>query len=270
MRNMRLTETDAPVMSARTLILDLFDTGDPPDFSVAELVRAGAAFGIEAPGIRTALTRLKAEGRVRAIARGRYEIGANAEPLKQRILGWRTRLAGRRGWDGHWLLAVAGPPERADRTTWRRTLRALELEGFAEAETNLWARPDNLAGGAAGARDRLAWLEAAPTLLLVEARDLDAEREARFRDLWQVDELRAQHRALAASLERSAASIADMDLSAAAAETLTLGRQAIRRITRDPLLPEELGPSDDLTRLVDAMIVYDRIGKRVWRDYLAA
>ena len=61
-----------------------------------------------------------------------------------------------------------------------------------------------------------------------------------------------------------------MDLSAAAAETLTLGRQAIRRITRDPLLPEELGPSDDLTRLVDAMIVYDRIGKRVWRDYLAA
>src|SRR3546814_7298772 len=56
-RNTIMTGGDA--MSARTLIPDLFDTGDPQEFSVADLVRAGAAFGIEAPGIRTALTRLK-------------------------------------------------------------------------------------------------------------------------------------------------------------------------------------------------------------------
>lgn len=31
-------------MSARMLILDLLDTGAPPAFTVAELVRAGAAF----------------------------------------------------------------------------------------------------------------------------------------------------------------------------------------------------------------------------------
>src|SRR3546814_17003146 len=87
--------TGGDAMVARTLILDLFDTGDPQEFSVADLVRAGAAFGIEAPGIRTALTRLKSEARVRPTARGRYTIGANAEPLQRRILGWRTRLDGR-------------------------------------------------------------------------------------------------------------------------------------------------------------------------------
>lgn len=267
-RNTIITDGDA--MSARTLILDLFDTGDPQDFSVAELVRAGAAFGIEAPGIRTALTRLKSEGRVRPIARGRYAIGANAEPLQQRILGWRTRLDGRREWNGGWLLAVAGPQERADRTVWRRTLRALELEGFAEAETNVWARPDNLAGGADGTRARLADLEAAPSLFLCEARGLDPGRAARFRMLWKSDGLRAAHRRLAGDLDRSAEAVGAMDLAAAAAETLRIGREAIRRIMRDPLLPEALCPTDALTELVEAMTRYDRIGKRMWRAYLAS
>ncbi|MBB5705937.1 hypothetical protein [Sphingopyxis panaciterrulae] len=267
-RNTIMTGGDA--MSARTLILDLFDTGDPQEFSVADLVRAGAAFGIEAPGIRTALTRLKSEARVRPTARGRYTIGANAEPLQRRILGWRTRLDGRRAWNGDWLLAIAGPQERADRTVWRRTLRALELEGFAEAETNVWARPDNLARGADGARARMAYLEAAPSLFLFEARGLDDERAARFRTLWQSDALRAAHRGLAEDLDRSADAIGAMDLAAAAAETLRIGRAAIRRIMHDPLLPDELCPPDALIELVEAMTRYDRIGKRMWRAYLAS
>src|SRR3546814_18006421 len=104
--------TGGDAMVARTLILDLFDTGDPQEFSVADLVRAGAAFGIEAPGIRTALTRLKSEARVRPPARGRSTIGANAAPLQRRILGWRTRRAGRHAWDGDGLVALAGPQAR--------------------------------------------------------------------------------------------------------------------------------------------------------------
>ncbi len=266
-RNIIVAEDDA--MSARTLILDLLDTGEPPAFSASDLVRAGAAFGIEAPGIRTALTRLKSEGRVQPIARGRYTIGANAEPLKRRILGWRTRLDRRRAWDGQWLLAIAGPQERADRTAWRRTLRALDLEGFAEAEVNIWARPDNLADGAAGMRQRLAELEAAPSLFVVEARALDSARATYFPTLWQSDALRASHTRLAARLERSAADVEASDLPVAAAETLRLGRQAIRAIMRDPLLPEDLCPSDALTDLIATMTRYDRLGKRIWTQYLA-
>lgn len=264
-----ITGAGIAAISARTLILDLLDTGEPPSFSASELVRAGAAFGIEAPGIRTALTRLKAEGQVRPIARGRYTIGANAEPLKRRILGWRNRLDRRRPWKGHWLLAIAGPQERADRTAWRRTLRALELEGFAEAEVNMWARPDNLSDGAAGMRQRLAELAAAETLFIVEARGLDPARALRFRTLWRDDDLHASHLRLAALLDRSASRIDEDDLSAAAAETLLMGRQAIRAIMRDPLLPEDLCPSDALTRLVETMVCYDRLGKRIWGQYLA-
>ena len=38
-----VNSADAGGMSARMLILDLLDTGAPPAFTVAELVRAGAA-----------------------------------------------------------------------------------------------------------------------------------------------------------------------------------------------------------------------------------
>ena len=59
-----------------------------------------------------------------------------------------------------------------------------------------------------------------------------------------------------------------LTLPAAAAETLLLGRQAIRAIMRDPLLPERLCPSDALAALIAAMTRYDRLGKRIWARYL--
>ncbi len=266
--NTILADARAP-LSARTLILDLLDAGTSPDFSTRDLVHAGAALGLEATGIRTALTRLRQEGQVRALDRGRYAIGARAEPLQQRILGWRAVQARQRPWRGGWLLAVAGPPERANRTVWRHTVRALELEGFAEAETNVWARPDNLAGGAADMRQRLQALDGAPSLLVVEAGALDATRQARFETLWPVAELLAGHAAHAQQLAASAARLADLPLIEAAAETLLVGREALRAIIRDPLLPEALCPPAGLATLIAAMDDYDRLGKAIWRRYLA-
>ncbi|MCF4164117.1 hypothetical protein L2U69_00475 [Zavarzinia compransoris] len=262
-------EAARPAISARTLILDLLDTGTPPDFSTRDLVHAGTAFGLEATGIRTALTRLRQEGRVRTLDRGRHTIGARAEPLQQRILQWRDVQARRRPWHGGWLLAVAGPAERANRTIWRHTVRALELEGFAEAETNVWARPDNLAGGAAVMRRRLQALDGAPSLLLVEAAALDDTRQARFQTLWPVDHLRQSHVEMAHHLARSSARLADLPLTEAAAECLLVGRAAIRAVLRDPLLPDALCPPDALSALIAAMDTYDRRGKAIWRRYLA-
>lgn len=256
-------------IGARILILDLLSTGSLSSLSTRALLRAGAAFGIEPTAIRTALTRLKAEGRLAQAGRGHYAIGSRGEPLQQRILGWRRVLARRRPWRGDWLLAVAGPQERADRTVWRRTLRALGLEGFAEAETNVWVRPDNLAGGVQGMRQRLGELEAAPSLLMIQARGLDEHRQARFRRLWRARALQQEHARLARQLERSAAGLEGKTQAAAAAETLTLGRRAVREIMRDPLLPDELCSPEALSRLIEAMLRYDRLGKRVWRGYLA-
>lgn len=257
-----------PAISARTLILDLMDTGAPPDFSTRDLIHAGAAFGLEPSSIRTALTRLRQEGRVRALGRGRHTIGARAEPLQQRILGWRSVCERLCPWQGQWLLAVAGPQERANRTQWRHTLHALTLEGFAEAETNVWARPANLAGGAPAMRQRLLALDGAASLLVVEADGLDADRAARYRRLWPVDDLVADHDRRSRQLAESGRRLASLPLTEAAATCLLEGREAIRAILRDPLLPSDLCPPDALAGLIAAMDDYDRKGKGIWRQYL--
>lgn len=250
------------------MILDLLDTGSPPDFSTRDLVLAGAAFGLEATGIRTALTRLRQEGRVRALDRGRYTIGARAEPLQHRIMGWRAVQQRQRPWLGGWLLAIAGPQERASRTAWRHTTQALALEGFIEAETNIWARPDNLDGGAPAMRQRLLALDSAPSLLVISATALDDARQARFQALWPVADMVARQADLCARLTASTARLPDLPLVEAAAETLLVGREAIRAIIRDPLLPPALCPPGALSALITAMDAYDRRGKAIWQRYL--
>lgn len=256
-------------ISARSVILDLLATGAGAAFSAADLLRAGAAFGLASVAMRTAMTRLKSEGRLVQKARGLYAVGPAAAALQRRVLGWRSVQARRRGWGGQWLLALAGPDERADRTAWRRTLRALALEGFVEAETNVWVRPANLAGGAGAMRARLGELGYAPSLLIVTADEVDMVRADRFAGLWDGAAIAARHVAVAAALESSEARLADAGLATAAAETLALGSLAVRRIVRDPLLPESFGTADALAGLVAAMDRYDRFGKAIWKRYLA-
>lgn len=253
--------------TARSIVLDLLATGPQSRYSSAELAQAGAAFGIGAVGMRTAVARLTSEGRIRRIGRGVYGPGPASEPLQRRLRDWHGVLARRLPWTGAWLLAIPGPPERADRNLWRRTLRAFDFNGFAEAEPGLWVRPDNLAGGAAGARAALADFGYAETLLLVSASGVDAARERRFRELWHADAVRADLVAATRALEAHWDRIGSQRPDRAAADTLTFGRAAIRAILHDPLLPDELCPDVDLRRLVETMEGYDLLGRQAWERY---
>lgn len=257
-------------LSARQLILDLIDIDESATVDVGQLIGAGQAFGIETAGIRTALARLKQDGTIDQVGRGTYAAGLRGRPLHRRVAGWRIVLERRRAWTGDWLLVVGGPQERADRTVWRRTLRALELEGFAEAETNIWVRPDNLMGDVEDARSRLLDLECAPSLLVVRASGLDDARSRAYRTFWPVDALRASHAELADLLDRAARSLENAEGREAARMTLTLGRRAVRQIMRDPLLPDEICPQESLATLIDAMSRFDVLGKRIWREFFGS
>lgn len=255
---------------AQTIVLDLVGRDGHPVVTTAAIIRAGAAFGIEPTGMRTAITRLRADGRLVRIGRGVYARGPEAEPIAQRLQGWRDVIERRVAWDGGWLLAVTGAPERADRTTWRRTLRALELEGFDEVEANLWMRPDNRAGGAAAARAALAGLGGASSLFVARVEDIDEPRAVRLRAQWRATRDDADYGALAAILADHRQRSAGEPLATTAATTLTLGREAIRRIIRDPLRPDALGGVENLRVLVDEMKRYDVIGQAAWQAYLGA
>lgn len=255
-------------ISARALILDLLAIGDETSYTTAQLVRAGALYGIGSGGIRSAITRLNADGRIAQIERGRYALGGEAEPLQQRLRDWRSVLTQRVPWNGGWLMAVASPVERADRNLWRRTLKALDFNGFAELDPGIWVRPDNLARGTEGTRERLAQFRHAQSLLVVSADGFDQERLARLPGLWEAESIAAPLLRTAANLDRHLAEIANQPSDTAAATALLWGRMAVRAIVHDPLLPERLCPSAPLENLIEKMDAYDRTGRALWRDVL--
>lgn len=99
--------------------------------------------------------------------------------------------------------------------------------------------------------------------------DLDPAVVRRWIDAWPTTKLEAAHIRLAEQLQQSRKKLAGRADGKAAAETLLLGRKAVRAILEDPLLPEEWGSDAGLRTLVAAMSDYDAIGKKVWSAYLA-
>ncbi len=255
---------------ARTLLVDLFSTRSQAVHPLSTLCRAGAIFGISDTAVRTALLRLTREGKIESAGRGLYRAVANSDAMRERVLRWRNVLARQRPtWSGKWILALAGPSTRVDRTTWRRTLRAMELDGLRQMDADAWVRPDNLMGGAPDLRERMRELGAAKSLLVARLDGIEPERARQWAELWDVEARQITLSDLRRRLAESATRLAGRVDDEAAAETLTLGRTAVRAILRDPLLPAEIAPGEPLRQLIEEMIQYDQLGKRVWRGWIS-
>lgn len=251
---------------ARTLILDMLAARGDPTFDVRSLVRAGALFGLSPQAMRTAIARLKREGRLKSLGRGCYAGGDAPGPWRRRIDGWRDVLARREPWKGDWFMAALRPGA-VSRTQWRHTLRALNAEGFRQTSQGPWLRPGNLAGGVEACRDRLTDLGAAPSLLLSRSESLSPP--VPFRDLWDIERLENDARRTLGRLRASAAGLEGLAPAQAAWESLIVGRAVVRAIVLDPLLPEAWTPSAVLPELIAAMKAYRRQGVTAWTAYLA-
>lgn len=251
---------------ARTLILDLLAARADPVFDVGGLLSAGGLFDLSPEAMRTAIARLKREGRLKSVGRGRYAEGDAPGPWRRRIDGWRGVLDRREPWREDWFLAALRPGA-VSRTDWRRTLRALDAEGFRQTPQGPWLRPGNLAGGVEACRARLLDLGAAPGLMTARADGLGAT--AGLSDLWDVAALDAEARRHLDRLNQSAAGLDGLPPAQAARESLVLGRAAVRAIVLDPLLPESWSRSTALSDLIAAMTDYQRRGVRAWAAFLA-
>lgn len=255
-------------INARTLILDLVLTNEPPVYTIQQLLKAGEALGIGESAIRSALSRLTREGQVENVQRGLYGIGPKGRPLQDRLLSWREHVHPPRAWSGGWYLAIAGAADRADRTVWRRTLRALRLQGFAEAEPGIWARPDNTDTSLDDFRRILLAIGGAPSLLLLRATEMDEHRLKGWRRLWSVPEMQARYREMQKLMLDSTRDLGRKSVADAAAETLLIGRTGVRILHFDPALPEELCPSEFRRKMTETMITYNRRGTKLWFDLL--
>jgi len=242
-----------------------------PELPVRSLVRCCELFGISDGTTRVALSRMVAAGELESVD-GSYR-------LTGRMLARQERQqAARRPslvpWEGQWLVAVAATEGRsaADRAALRQLLAARRL---GELRPAVWTRPANLAPTSGGHDDPeglagqcLWWrgplVAVAPALPGVPASA--AELAGR---LWDLQGWAAQARALVVELERTLPSLVAGDLTALA-PCFTVAAAAVRHITHDPLLPDELlpdrWPGAELRSVYDA---YEAAYGRLLRTWLA-
>lgn len=254
-------------LTAPELILSLLDSSPQPRLTAAGLVAAGELLGVDAGAVRVAAARLVKRGVLAQDGRGVYVLGQRGAKLHRRVLGWHRVEEQTAPWDGRWIAVVTGHLGRSQKSALRGRQRALRLKGFAEARPGLAVRPANLRGSPAALRRELLelGLDAEALLLGVDAGDPDLPFDART--LWDTPALERRYADQIQALAASMARLPGLDTQTAARETLLLGREVMRDILRDPLLPEALVDVAARRRLIAAMRAYDRLGKRCWRDF---
>lgn len=250
----------------RQLIQKLLLAADDGELSARDAVAACGLFGIRENSVRVALARLAGAGLIEAAGRGSYRLGPNGKGLAAEVATWP--LAGQRvrEWHGGWVAVLTGGLGRSDRVALRARDRALAIAGLRELEKGLFVRPDNLAGGVAGLRERLAKLGVEPEAPVFLASELDPAREKRARALWDGKALTRAYRQTRQQLEKWLARAGELEPDVAARESFLIGNEAIRQVVFDPLLPEPLVDGAERRAFVDTVIRFDRAGRDIWRD----
>lgn len=252
----------------KSVVLDLLSNLRGHAAPVRFLVAAAEIFDIDSNATRVAITRLLACGLIERDDRGAYRTGAAAAPVQTRLLSWRNIGDRLRPWSNEWIGATPAAC-CCSKEMRASSVHALEFVGMRELAPGFWIRPDNLEGGVAAVRTMLQALGLPAGSPVFSIREFDVEGEAAARALWNGETIREDYRRIAAGLDESAANLPRLTERDAMAETFLLGGEAIRRIVLDPLLPDPIIPSAAREALVEAMIRYDELGRRVWAPFVS-
>lgn len=256
-------------ITANELVLDLLSAHEAHELPVALLCRAGGFLGIGEQTLRVALTRLVQQGKVTARSRAVYALNPGADGLFEEVRSWLHKERQLAPWAGDWLGVLGADRTRSERSALKRHSKALELRGFKLFGNGLYLRPANIAGGIAQVRQELLALGLAPSATLIGVCGLSEDDQQTARGLWDTLALYRAYSDCLSRLEASEAALPTMSLEQAAAHTLIEGRQVIRTIILDPLLPDELFDSTLRHRLIERMTAYQANAKALWLQALA-
>jgi len=257
-------------LTARELVIDFLSNRYPREMSVQEITGVGIALGFTEQSLRMALTRLVEQSVAANVERGRYRLSPSGGAMRDEVRKWRHLDDLARPWSGAWIGVFDASVPRSDRAALRRHERAMRLRGFRELQSGLWIRPANLRDSVAELREHLRALGLHPAALVVGLSDLDDEAREKATSLWDTAAMIATYRALADELLTSKGKLECLPLDTAAAESMVLGRDVIRHINLDPVLPEELMPQRALISLIRLMSDYDQNARQIWRRFMRA
>ncbi len=244
-------------LSARSVMASLLLGRTPPSAPVADLVRWCGLFGISEGTARVALHRMVAKDEL-AVSGRAYRLSGRLARRQERQ---ETSLTPQvRRWRGEWRMAsvVATRRAAANRAELREAMRRLH---FAEAREGVWLRPDNLAFDVPGVADRQCeWFGVRP----------DDDPVALARRLFHPQRWAARASVLERHLGAMTARLTG-DAHGEVADAFVAGAAALRHIGTDPLLPQELLPSDWPGGTLRARYAgYQRAFDRVARDWFRA
>jgi phenylacetic acid degradation operon negative regulatory protein len=252
-------------VTPKSLVLDLLRVADERPIAIKTFVAVGALFGLTANAVRVAVARLVAAGTLESDERGSYRLAGRTAAIGRHVESWRLGERRMRRWDGGFLAVHL--PRGAERTVRTRSRRALELLGFREGLDLIWLRPDNLSESRAETRHKLESLGLESDAQHFVASDFDRELLQSFKkSLFMAERLERGYRQARERIDASLRKLEQMPLERAAVETFLVGGSAIRILATDPLLPRDLMPTDERAALTDAMLAYDIIGRRIWKE----
>ena len=258
-------------VSAKAVILEVLSAGESigrGTLPVRSLVQAASVFVIAENSVRVAIGRRRAEGLLESPRRGEYRLGPSAQVVNEKIHGWRTVSTRVGRWDGSWVAAFTADLSRTDRPALRRRLRALRFLGFEELKPGLFVRPNNLRPGVDGIRDELVALGLDREALVFRMDGLGPEEERRARALWNSPELESSYTKLLGELTLARRRLERLPLDDALREVFLLGREGIRHVVLDPLLPDPLIDEQKRSSMVQVLQDYCDKGIDLWAQFL--
>ena len=224
-----------------SLIVSIFgDAVAPRGGSVwlGTLTEILGVFGISPGSVRTAMSRLAADGWVERMRDGReshFRLTARAEqefgPPSQTIYS-----LGAKPWNGEWRIAVLIEPDEQSRRALRSALRTV---GYGQIGPNVFIKPHY---GKPSAHEREG------VLLLTGAKSIgDADAEPLVENAWPLESICSGYRQLIRAFEPIEAAIAEdkpvSDLEALALRIFVV-HELRRVVLKDPDLPTSLLPED--------------------------
>ncbi|HEX4453227.1 MAG TPA: hypothetical protein VH143_20290 [Kofleriaceae bacterium] len=248
----------------RELLLDTLAVLSRDDgLPTSALLDACAVMRFKPVAVRVALTRLAAAGLIENPERSRWRLTRRSQWARD-VERWRTVEARTRPWDGGWLVALVHAVPRSKRALRGHTERALRHRGFRELRRDAFMRPANLRASLAEIETDLMSLGASASIDLLRATELGFAPPL---GSWRINEHTSR---LASACVRMDALLqrAPRDPVEACKAFWLVGRDVIRLVNIDPLLPAELADADVRRRLLAQLPSFFVRGRDAWADHL--
>jgi phenylacetic acid degradation operon negative regulatory protein len=217
-----------------------------------------------ATAVRVAITRLSASGLIESPARSKWRLTDKTAWSRERNR-WQCLDSLVKDWGGGWLVALSSGIARSDRPEWRRNERALLHRGFREIQRDVFLRPDNFTSNMQDMKRDLVDLGASGGLKVFRANYIDFVPELAA---WNIKAHRAQLMDVKKKMESLLRRPAGGSLDHVCRSFWFVGRQAIRLLNNDPLLPSSMSNTVLREQMVKSLPKFIEQGRRHWQTRL--